>query len=66
MSYINLEAIKHMIEEEFGYKNLVIEEIQIGGRFYKVKDNLRIHYQERAEIERINKTLNSPKKPNKN
>lgn len=47
MTYLKLKDLKYMIEKEFGYKDLVIEEIQIDGKFHKVNDTLRIHYQEK-------------------
>lgn len=56
MSYLKFKDLKYMIEKEFGYKDLVIEEIQIDGKFYKVNDTFRIHYQENYQIRFLGKS----------
>ncbi len=47
MAYITKETLKFMIEKEFKRKDVIIEEIQIDGKFHKVNDTFRIHYQEK-------------------
>lgn len=47
MSYITKETLEHMLKKEFKYKSIVIEEVQVEGKFMKVGNKkLKIHYKE--------------------